>query len=99
MSLSNLEFRYPKTYANDLVGQKIRLLNASAKFLEKISDMLKKNFIHLGLDKKKIKKFRACFDKFIKMISFTICFLCFFLFFSFLFVSRTKFGLLNFKSI
>ena len=40
----------------DLVDQKIRLLNASAKSSEKISDMLKKDFVHLGLDKKESKE-------------------------------------------
>ena len=64
-----------KAYANALVGEKIRLLNVLVKSSEQIFDMLKKNFIHLGLDKKEMKKFRAYFDRFIKMVSFPICFL------------------------
>lgn len=61
-------------YIADLVSQKIRLLNALVKLLEEISNMLKKNFIHLGLNKKNIKKLRAGLDKYIKTVSFTICF-------------------------
>ena len=42
--------------AADLVTQKIRLLNASAKSTDKISNMLKKNVVHLGLNKKSAKE-------------------------------------------
>ena len=42
--------------------------------LEKISDMLKKDFVHLGLDKKETKELRAGFNKYIKSVSFIICF-------------------------
>lgn len=42
--------------AADLVAQKIRLRNASAKSMEKISNMLKKDLVYLGLNKKNAKK-------------------------------------------
>lgn len=41
-----------KACANNLVAQKIRSLNAMTQSLEKISKILKKNFVHLGLKKK-----------------------------------------------
>ncbi len=63
--------------------QKIRSLDAMAKSSEKISGMLKKDFVHLGLEKKESKDLRANLDGYIKAVSFTI-----------LFVS-TKFSLLN----
>ncbi len=47
--------------------------------------MLKKDFVHLGLEKKESKELRANLDGYIKAVSFTI-----------LFVS-TKFSLLNLK--
>ena len=68
------------------------MANVLAMYLEKISDMLKKNFVYLGLDKKDIKKLRAGFDKFIKIITFTICF-CYLSLPIF-----TKLALLTFKS-
>ena len=71
--IQNLETR--KTCANNLVGQKIRLLNALAMFLEKISDMLKKDFIYLGLDKKEIKELRAGLNGYIKAVSVVLLFL------------------------
>ena len=43
-----------------------------SQIFKKRLNMFKKDFIYLGLDKKKMKKFRACFDKFIKVISFII---------------------------
>ena len=46
-------------------------------FLEEISDILKKNFVHLGLNKKKAKKLQAGLNRFIKAVSFTIYFYCF----------------------
>ena len=56
-------------YAADLVAQKIRLLDALAKSLEEISNMLKKNFIHLGLNKKNAKELQAGLNGYIKAIS------------------------------
>lgn len=43
-------------------------------FLEKILDIFKKDFIHLGLDKIEIKKLQAGLNKFIKAVNFIICF-------------------------
>ena len=63
-------------YAADLVAQKIRSLNASAKSTEEISNMLKKNFVHLGLNKKNTKELQAALDGYIKAVSFTIYFHC-----------------------
>ena len=63
--------------AIDLVAKKIRLLNALAKFLEEISNMLKKDFVYLGLNKKSTKKLRASLDRYIKAVSFIIYFRCF----------------------
>ncbi len=65
--------------------QKIRSLDAMAKSSEEISEMLKKNFIHLGLEKKESKDLRANLDGYIKAVSFTILFV------------NTKFSLLNFE--
>lgn len=62
--------------AKDLVAQKIRLLDTSAKFLEESSNMLKKDFIHLGLNKKSAKELRTGLNKYIKAVSFTIHFRC-----------------------
>lgn len=45
-----------KTYANNFVIQKIKSLNIMANLSEKTSKILKKNFIYLGLEKKKVKK-------------------------------------------
>lgn len=50
------------TYTADLVFQKIGSLNALVKSLEEISNILKKDFIHLSLNKKNIKKLQASFD-------------------------------------
>ena len=58
----------------DLVAQKIRLLNTLAKSLEEISNMLKKDFVHLGLNRKSTKKLQACLDGYIKAISFALHF-------------------------
>ena len=71
--IQNLETR--KVCTNDLVGQKIRSLNASAKSSEEISDMLKKDFVHLGLDKKESKELRASLDGYIKAVSVVLPFL------------------------
>ncbi len=48
--IHNVETR--RAYAVDLVSQKIRALNAVTKSAAEISNMLKKDFVHLGLDKK-----------------------------------------------
>ena len=58
----------------DFVAQKIRSLDASTKFAEEISNMLKKNVVHLGLNKKSTKELRAALDGYVKAISFTIHF-------------------------
>ena len=58
-------------YAADLVTQKIRLLDALAKSVEEISNMLKKNIVYLGLNKKSTKELRAALDGYLKAISFT----------------------------
>ena len=58
----------------DLVAQKIRSLNASAKSVEEISNMLKKNVVHLGLNKKSAKELQAALDGYVKAVSFTIYF-------------------------
>ena len=60
--------------AADLVAQKIRSLDASAKSAEEISNMLKKDVVHLGLNKKSAKELRATLDGYVKAISFTIHF-------------------------
>ena len=60
--------------AADLVAQKIRLLDASAKSAEEISNMLKKDVVHLGLNKKSAKELRAALDGYVKAVSFTIHF-------------------------
>lgn len=44
------------------------------KFLKQILDIFKKDFVYLGLDKKKIKKSRISFNRFIKMVNFIIKF-------------------------
>ena len=64
--IQNLETQ--KTCANALVDQKIRLLNALAMSSEEISDMLKKDFVYLGLDKKETMKLRAGLDGYIKAV-------------------------------
>ena len=71
--IQNLETR--KACANDFVGQKIRSLNASAMSSEEISDMLKKDFVHLGLDKKETKELRAGLDGYIKAATVVLPFL------------------------
>lgn len=62
------------TSAADLVAQKIRSLNASAKSTEEISNMLKKDLVHLGLNKKNAKDLQAALDGYIKAVSFTLHF-------------------------
>ena len=64
-------------FAIHLVAQKIRSLNALSKSAEEISNMLKKDVVHLGLNKKNIKELRAVLDGYIKAVSFTIHFHCF----------------------
>ena len=66
MGLSDPESRDPKACPNDLVGQKIRLLNTWAMFLKEILDKLKKDFVHLGLDKKETKELQAGLNGYIK---------------------------------
>ena len=63
-------------YAVDLVAQKIRSLHTSAKSVEEISNIFKKDVVHLGLNKKNIKELRAALDRYVKVVSFTIHFRC-----------------------
>ena len=58
----------------DLFAQKIRSLDDSAISTEEISNMLKKNIIHLGLNKKSAKEFGAALNRYIKAASFIIHF-------------------------
>ena len=58
----------------DFIFQKIRSLSTSVKSLEEIPNMLKKDIIHLDLNKKSAKELRAGLDGYIKAVSFTICF-------------------------
>ena len=62
--------------AADLVAQKTRLLDASAKSVEEISNMLKKDVVHLCLNKKSAKELRVALDGYVKAVSFTIHFRC-----------------------
>ncbi len=64
-------------------AQKIRSLDAMAKLSKEISGMLKKDFVHLSLEKKESKELRANLDGYGKTVSFTIL------------VVFTKFSLLN----
>ena len=57
-----------------MVAQKIRSLDTLAKSVKEISNMLKKNVIHLGLNKKSAKELRAALDGYVKAVSFTIYF-------------------------
>ena len=63
--------------ATNLVTQKIRSLDASAKSAEKIYNMLIKDVVHLSLNKKSAKKLQGTLDGYIKAVSFTIHFRCF----------------------
>ncbi len=72
-----------KACANNFVAQKIRSLEAMVKLSEKISEILKKNFVHLGLKKKESKELQANLDEYIKAVTFNILLI------------HTKFSLLN----
>ena len=61
-------------YTIDLIAQKIRSFDVSAKSAEEISNMFKKNVVHLGLNKKSAKELRAALDGYVKAVSFTIHF-------------------------
>lgn len=56
----------------NFVLHKMRLLDVLARLLENISNMLKKDFIYLGLEKKKSKKVQASLNIYIKTVSFII---------------------------
>ena len=58
----------------DLVAQKIRSLDTSTKSVKEISNMLKKDVIYLGLNKKSAKELRAALNGYVKVVSFTIYF-------------------------
>lgn len=62
-----------KACAYDLIVQKIRSLDGMAKLSEEIFEILKKDFVHLGLKKKESKELRASLEGYIKAVSFTIC--------------------------
>lgn len=64
-----------KDCAVNLVQQKIRLLNTRAKDVEKISKLLKKDFVYINLGKKESTSLQDNFNGYIKAISY----LCFFL--------------------
>ena len=57
-----------------LVAQKIRSLDASAKSVKETSNMLKKDVVYLGLNKKNIKELRVALNGYIKVVNFTIYF-------------------------
>ena len=58
----------------DLVAQKIKSLDALTKSVEEISNMLKKDVVYLGLNKKSAKELRAALNRYVKVVSFTIYF-------------------------
>lgn len=59
-------------YIIDLIFQKIRLTDILAKLWKKFSNILKKIFIHLSLDNKRVKKLQLGLIKFINLINFTL---------------------------
>ena len=63
-------------YAADLIAQIIRSLNALTKSAEEISNLLKKNVVDLGLNKKSANELQAALDGYIKTINFSIHFRC-----------------------
>ncbi len=71
--IQNLETQ--RAYTNNFVAQKIRSLDVMAKSSEEISRMLKKDFVHLRLEKKESKELRANLDMYIKAVNFTILFI------------------------
>lgn len=52
----------------NLILQKIRLLNAAAKIAEKISSLLKKDYVNLGLEKKKAMALQDGLAGYIKIV-------------------------------
>ncbi len=66
--IQNVETR--RVCAVDLVSQKIKALNATTKSAAEISNMLQKDFVHLGLDKKELSALRTSLDGYIKAISY-----------------------------
>lgn len=61
-----------KTCTNTLIAEKTRLSDGMAKLLEKISEILEKNFVKQALKKKDLKKLQAGPYRYIKTISFSI---------------------------
>ena len=55
--------------------KKIRALNMVTKSAAKISNMLQKDFIHLGLDQKKSLFLQTSLDRYIKAVSYCYFFL------------------------
>lgn len=49
--------------ATSLISKKIGLLNTLIKLLKEISNMLKKDFVYLGLNKKSIKELQISLDE------------------------------------
>lgn len=50
----------------------MRFLDIMAKLLNEISKILKKKFIYLGLEKKKLKELQINLERYIKVISYII---------------------------
>lgn len=55
VGVSNSDCRYIKSLRQRLYYIKIRTLDVMAKSFEKMSTMLKKNFVYLGLEKNELK--------------------------------------------
>ncbi len=66
--IQNIETR--RTCAVELVSQKIRALNAVTKSVAEISNMLQKDFVYLGLDKKELSALQTSLDGYIKAVSY-----------------------------
>ena len=78
------------TCAADLIAKKIRLLDTLAKSVEEISNMLKKDIVHLDLNKKSAKELQAALNGYVKTVSFTIHFRHFFYYKLLNLVNRVK---------
>ena len=62
-----------KAYSINLIQQKIRSLNAEAKMAKEISDLIKKNYVYLRLEKKDATALQDSLAGYIK----AICYCCF----------------------
>lgn len=72
MSLSHRKSRHTKSLRQQFCCTKIRSLDTNVKSVKKIFEMVKKDFIYLGLKKKEAKELQANLDRYIKTISFII---------------------------